>query len=239
LGAVSILPGATSDRMPTISKLTSWLTNGTQVRLVWTKPSDTSGFVHYSIYRSTNAGFTNLSRINVWTNIANVNTTNIISTPGLSGYYFHVTALDNPQPPAGSTLTNESWYSPGTYILVDGTPVLYISKSVDHPVRKPYELLTYTIFYSNASPYSVRSAAIVDVLPVHVMLITNSAEISNTLHGGVANVFYSTNYGLSSWSNSGFDTSVTAPAIKKIMWTLSSNIPQSGKGKLTFKVIVK
>ncbi|MDD5065921.1 MAG: right-handed parallel beta-helix repeat-containing protein, partial [bacterium] len=111
-GPFDITPGADTGRLPAITKVTAYMTNGMNVKISWIKPADTSDFIRYFVYRSTTEGTTNLSLSSVITQFANVNTTNFIdSTVSLgTNYYYHITALDDADG-SGTVYTNESWYS--------------------------------------------------------------------------------------------------------------------------------
>ncbi|MDD5065967.1 MAG: right-handed parallel beta-helix repeat-containing protein, partial [bacterium] len=115
-GPFDITPGADTTRLPAITWATAIVT-GNNVELKWNRPSDTSDFIRYFVYRSATPGTTNLSLAQrVWqTN--QVNGTNHWETVNYgSNYYYHITSLDDPGAP--NVLTNESWYSVEAVALV-------------------------------------------------------------------------------------------------------------------------
>ncbi|MBU1075769.1 MAG: hypothetical protein KKH98_00655, partial [Spirochaetes bacterium] len=124
-------------------------------------------------------------------------------------------------------------------LLFMGLPNISISKSVAPLNARPFETLTYAIFYSNITSYTARSFSIVENMPTNVVLITNSAEISNNPHIGSAAIFYSTNTSGTNWFPNTFDTPATIFNIKRIKWVLTSPVGDQDKGILKFKSIIK
>ena len=124
-GEFNITQNADTKELPRVIGLTA-TTNGPQIQLKWNKvPNPDGDFVRYFIYRSTNSGFTNLSRANVIAQISPIDVTNYIDSPPSPGYwYYWITALDDPAPPTGSVYTNESWYS--AYASAYIAPILSI-----------------------------------------------------------------------------------------------------------------
>ncbi|MBU1077921.1 MAG: right-handed parallel beta-helix repeat-containing protein, partial [Spirochaetes bacterium] len=118
-------------------------------------------------------------------------------------------------------------------------PVIQVVKSVTPLIARPYEVLTYTIVYSNIS-YNFSQNFIVDEsLPTNVYVITNSSEISNQPHSGSAIVYYATNYTGTNWFNSDYDTMATRQYIRIIRWAVNSPVWAHQKGYLKFKVIIR
>lgn len=108
-GPFNIEQGADTDPLPRISIFTAEVL-GTNVTLIWNRATN-SDFVSYNIYRISNPGETNLTRGDIIQIITDSNITNFVDNPGFGLWYYHITILDDPQPPAGSVYTNECWYS--------------------------------------------------------------------------------------------------------------------------------
>ncbi len=114
-----------------------------------------------------------------------------------------------------------------------------IIKMVDRPEARPYEILTYKIFYSNTSYLDALDFSFVESLPEQEILITNSAEISNIPHSGNVEVYYSTNYNVEVWSNSNYDTASNVSKIRRIKWKFDTPLKSHQKGLVRFQVQIK
>jgi uncharacterized repeat protein (TIGR01451 family) len=60
-------------------------------------------------------------------------------------------------------------------------PIIRISKSVNLTSARPYDLLTYTIHYTNAGSAAAFGVTVRDTVPIHT---TNAAGFSNAHNGG-------------------------------------------------------
>jgi uncharacterized repeat protein (TIGR01451 family) len=142
----------------------------------------------------------------------------------------------------GGGWTGSGWdmgWKESSFVVITA-PVLQLKKSVDKPLSKPFDILTYTISYSNSSAGTVAPGAqIIDVLPSWVGILTNGAETANAPHAGGVAVWYDTNASGSGWQNSAFDTPATAAAIRRVRWVLDTQVLPGEKGIVRFKVIVK
>ena len=127
----------------------------------------------------------------------------------------------------------------GYLVFQGGAPEIKVTKSVTPKKARPYETITYSIQYTNITPFSAYDFFVVESLPTNIILVTNSAEISNSLHAGTATVYYSTNYTSTNWLDSNYDATNTVKYIKRIKWVLNSPINGNQKGILKFKTIVK
>ena len=127
----------------------------------------------------------------------------------------------------------------GYLVFQSGAPEIKVTKSVMPKKARPYETITYAIKYTNITPFSAYGFLIVESLPTNLIFITNSAEVSNSLHAGTVTVYYSTNYNSTNWLDSNYDATNTVKYIKKIKWVLNSPINNNQKGILKFKTIVK
>jgi len=112
-------------------------------------------------------------------------------------------------------------------------PLVIISKSVDYITTVSDDILTYTIYYSNAANLSASNCLIIDEIPSGTIYICDSAETNNALHNGSANVYYSDG---STWYDESFDVDISAPYIKKIRWDLNKAILTGEAGYVKFKV---
>ena len=70
------------------------------------------------------------------------------------------------------------------FVSVAG-PVIRLSKSVSSPGVRPYELLTYTIAYTNVGGAAAFNLQVQDILPTWTTNVTNSLAIS--LNGAAFN----------------------------------------------------
>lgn len=120
-----------------------------------------------------------------------------------------------------------------------GRPNIKVSKSVFPLTARPFETLTYTFIYSNASLYPALNFAMIENMPTNTIYITNSAEISNTPHAGTANIYYSTNRTNAVWYNNNFDNATNRMKIQRIRWILTSPVNSAQTGILKFKAIIK
>lgn len=118
-------------------------------------------------------------------------------------------------------------------------PDIRISKSVLPVSAKPYELITYTIKYSNASAEPALGFELIESMPTNMLYTTNSAEISNFLHSGAASVSYATDFLNSVWLDSNFDTLSASSKIKRIRWSLSDTLSAGSSGTLMFKTCIR
>lgn len=121
-----------------------------------------------------------------------------------------------------------------------GSPVINLSKEVMPPnARRPYEVLTYTIRYSNTTSFIASDFYVVESLPVTLIILTNSSENSNSPHAGTVSIYYATNYDGTNWFDSSYDTTNTIRIIKRIKWVMNSSVGTSDNGSVKFKAIIK
>jgi uncharacterized repeat protein (TIGR01451 family) len=220
--------------LPSVTWITAWVSDVTNVVVRWRRTSG-GDFARYSVYLSSVEGTTNLSRADVVTETAAIGATNWTNYGVPDGiWYGHVTALDT------WPLTNESWYSPQASVWVLRAPVVVLAKSVDFTTRRPFEILRYTIAYSNAGPTAAAGGfELIDAFPFESRIVTNSAENQTGLHAGTAAVSYATNLATGVWQNDAYDTPATVPGIRRVRWVLSAPIAPDEKGTITFEVQVR
>ncbi len=147
--------------------------------------------------------------------------------------------------------TNDQW--PGDYAINPATPdlsgsrdyqfkfigvrassaLITVTKSVDFTSIISNDIISYTIFYSNISVFSVSNCYIVDEVPQGTLYMSDSSETNNNLHNGTNTSFY---WDGAVWQNSSFDTPVTAPQIRKIFWNFSDPVSSGEYGYVRFKV---
>ncbi len=122
-------------------------------------------------------------------------------------------------------------------IVVEG-PVLLISKTVDVTNVRPYDMMTYTIHFTNAGNEDALGLRIQDSIPANTVLITNSAEDFNNLLVA-ASISYETNTNGAFIAND-YSTIVSNTNITMIQWIVSPvDTVAGGSGDLVFKVLVK
>ncbi len=126
------------------------------------------------------------------------------------------------------------------YLHFLGMPKIEITKIVSKTNVKPYDIVTYTIIYTNTSNIAADSFEIVESLPAETIYLTNSAEVSNSPHAGNVIVYYATNYTNYIWLTNTFDSNTgNGMKIKKIKWVFDTSLTGGGKGILKFKVIIR
>jgi len=114
---------------------------------------------------------------------------------------------------------------------------LVFFKDVDLVQVKPYEILTFTLFYSNSGNDYATNAIVTDYLPNHTQYLKDTAETNNQFHSGTADIQY---WALSSWRSDMYDnTNGNETNINKIKWHLNNIIQPGDYGSLSYKVIIK
>ncbi|MDD5065919.1 MAG: NosD domain-containing protein [bacterium] len=134
-GPFNIQPGADTAYMPRITWATGYVVNNNDVVLKW-QSTASADFTKYRVYRSTNSSlWSNLSPASFSTQISSVSVTNITNfNQPIGTQYYHITAMDDPAPPAGSSCTNESWYSRTIRVTVTLSNIVWnITKNTYHP----------------------------------------------------------------------------------------------------------
>ena len=118
-----------------------------------------------------------------------------------------------------------------------GVTEMVFSKEVDITKAKPYEILTFILFYSNSGDNYATNVTVIDYLPNHTQYLEDSAETNNQLHNGTATIQY---WALNTWHLSNYDnTNGNVSNVLKIKWFLNSNVQPEEYGFLSFKVLVK
>lgn len=124
-------------------------------------------------------------------------------------------------------------------IIIQG-PVMDITKTVNTNSIRPFEVLSYTIRYSNMGFDTARGVEIIDYIPNNTVITQDSAEFGNVYHDGIATVGYVTNVGQpdapDTFDNGTFSNRKNIMAVR---WTLESNVDVGEWGELTFSVIVE
>lgn len=115
-------------------------------------------------------------------------------------------------------------------------PVIQLTKSVDITSARPYEVLTYTIHYTNAGSGEAFNVTIDDAIYTsYVRIITNSAEINNTTNHSPTNYYYDG----ATWQPATWDTPANVNSIERVRWQLQIAVQAGQSGDLEFKVIIK
>jgi len=114
-------------------------------------------------------------------------------------------------------------------------PVIQLSKSVDYVNRRPYEILTYTIRYTNAGSGDALNVIIDDVLYTnYVQILADSAETNNTVTHNPTNYYYDG----TTWQPATWDTG-NESLVERIRWQLRGTVASGEFGDLEFKVIIR
>ncbi len=114
---------------------------------------------------------------------------------------------------------------------------MIIIKEVDLTKAKPFQILTFSFFYSNSGDNYATNVNIIDYLPEHTQYITNSGENNNQLHAGTVAVEY---WAANAWRSSNYDnTNGNVTNILKVKWRLNSNVQAGEFGTINFKVLIK
>jgi len=138
--------------------------------------------------------------------------------------------------PATPDIANARDYQSDYVTTVVAGPVIQLVKSIDITSAKPYEVLTYTIHYTNAGSGNAIGVVIDDVLDTTlVQILPDSAETNNTLTHNPTNFYYDG----TTWQDATYDTPGTAPNIQRIRWQLRNPVGPNESGNLEFKVIIK
>jgi uncharacterized repeat protein (TIGR01451 family) len=117
-------------------------------------------------------------------------------------------------------------------------PVMQITKSITSGSGqvKPYDIIEYTIHFTNAGGAKAVGVQILDRLPVDTVLVTNSAENNNNL-STAATVDY---YESGAWVANDQATTIANTNITMVRWILSTNDTQAGdSGDVRFRVQVR
>ena len=118
-------------------------------------------------------------------------------------------------------------------IVVEG-PVLLITKTVDVTNVRPFDILTYTIHFTNAGNEDALGLTILDTIPANTVLITNSAESFNS--PAAASIAYDNG----AWVGADYSTTISNTNISRIRWIMAPADTQAGmSGNLVFKVLVR
>ena len=233
-GEFDITPGADTDTPDIVTNVQASPFNGTNVAISWSAVTN-SDLVRYFVYRNDINDTTNITPAVHW--VGQSLTTSFTESGVNSGtnWYYFVTALDN-----HPVYTNESWYSAYAMVIA-GEPLIRMTKTVS-PTNgvRPYDVLSYSIKYTNSGDAAASVGLnIIEELPPNALLMTNSAEISNSIHAGSVTVYYSTNLSGNWWTNSNYDSAATVDKIKRVRWVFSANTSVGTNGILRFKVLIK
>ncbi len=233
-GLFDITPGADTDTPDIVTNVQAVPFNSTNVALTWSAVTNPD-LVRYFIYRNDINDTTNIARSTHFVGQSLITSFTEFGVNAGTNWYYFVTALDD-----HPVYTNESWYSIPAMVIT-GEPFIQMTKSVS-PTNgvRPYEVLSYNIKYTNSGDADASAGLnIIEELPPNVLLITNSAEISNSIHAGSVTVYYSTNLSGSWWTNSNYDSAATVDKIKRVKWVFSANTSVGTNGTLRFKVLIK
>jgi len=143
----------------------------------------------------------------------------------------------NAIPPATPDLANARDYQSDYVATFCRGPLILLSKSVDLTSAKPYEDLTYSIYFTNKGSARAYNLIVDDVLYTnYVRIIADSAETNNTVPGTVTvtNYYYNgTTWQPATWDN-GNENSVV-----RVRWQLRGSIDPNAAGTLRFKVRIE
>ncbi len=114
-------------------------------------------------------------------------------------------------------------------------PVIQLVKSVDITSAKPYEILTYTIHYTNAGSGEALNVTIDDVIyNNYVRILADSAETNNTVTHNPTNFYYDG----AAWQPATWDNG-NENSVQRLRWQLQTAVASGDSGDLEFKVIIE
>ncbi len=114
-------------------------------------------------------------------------------------------------------------------------PVIQLVKSVDFTSIKPFEILTYSIKYTNSGSGPAYNVTIDDVLYTnYCIIIADSAETNNTTTHNPTNYYFDG----STWRPATFDNG-NESSVVRVRWQLRNPVNSGESGTLRFKVLIK
>lgn len=137
--------------------------------------------------------------------------------------------------PATADLADARDYQTDYVTSIISGPILQLVKSVDLSSARPYEVLTYTIRYTNIGSGAARNVTIDDVIYTnYARLIVDSAETNSNPHNRT-NYYYDG----STWQPATYDTTGTAPGITRVRYVLRTAVNAGESGRLKFSVRIE
>lgn len=137
--------------------------------------------------------------------------------------------------PATSDAANARDYQTDYVTTTVTGPVIQLVKSVDITSAKPYEVLTYTIKYTNVGSAAAFNVTIDDVLYTNfVRILADSAETNNTGGHNPTNYYYDG----ATWQDATWDTG-NENSVVRLRWVLQNSVAVNGSGTLEFMVRIE
>ncbi|MDD5065857.1 MAG: hypothetical protein PHF84_02295 [bacterium] len=113
-------------------------------------------------------------------------------------------------------------------------PVIQLTKSVDFSSRKPYEVMTYTIKYTNTGSAPAYNITIDDVIYTnYARIIANSAETNYTAHSKTNYYWDGTTWQSASWDSGNENL------VQRVRFVLRSPVNSAEGGRLKFSVRIE
>jgi len=137
--------------------------------------------------------------------------------------------------PATSDVANARDYQTDLVLTSVSGPVIQLTKSVNVTSARPYEILTYTIRYTNVGSASAYNVTIDDAIYTNfVRLMTDSAETNSGSTHNPTNYYYISGTWQDATQDAGNENNLT-----RVRWVLQSPVLQNGVGTLEFKVRIE
>jgi len=137
--------------------------------------------------------------------------------------------------PATQDSTNARDYQSDYVTTWCAGPVIQLAKSVDLSSAKPFEVLNYTIHFTNAGSGPAYNLIVDDVLYTnYVRIIADSAETNNSVGFSITNNYYDgATWQPATWDN-GNENSVV-----RVRWQLRNPVNAGASGDLKFAVRIE
>ncbi len=137
--------------------------------------------------------------------------------------------------PATPDLADARDYQSDYVVTYCAGPVIQLSKTVDITSAKPYEVLTYTIHYTNSGSGNAYNVTVDDVLYTnYVRILADSAETNNTVTHNPTNFYFDG----TTWQPATFDNG-NENSVSRIRWQLRNAVAPGESGNLEFKVRIE
>jgi len=138
-------------------------------------------------------------------------------------------------PPATPDLADARDYQTDYITTWCAGPVIQLVKSVDLTSARPFEVLNYQIYFTNAGSGPAYNLIVDDVLYTnYVRIIANSAETNNTAGFNITNYYYDgATWQPATWDN-GNENSVV-----RVRWQLRNPVNGGQAGYLRFSVRIE
>ncbi len=137
--------------------------------------------------------------------------------------------------PATPDTANARDYQSDYVLTVCAGPVIQLSKTVDLTSAKPFEVLSYTIHYTNIGSGPAYNVTVDDVIYTnYVRIVADSAETNNSTTHNPTNFYFDG----ATWQPATFDNG-NENAVQRVRWQLRSPVQPAEGGYLRFKVKIE